>query len=182
MPVIHRKLPALSEQDIKRFWSKVNKASGQGPNGGCWEWKAGRYLKAGYGKFWLSGQTCIASRVLCFIVTGVDPGPLVMRHTCRNPPCCNPEHLLTGTEQDNIDDRERDGQTRRGEKHYCAKLTEEIVREMRKVPVEKWNKPALADENGVSRQCINKVAWGRSWKHVQPDWSAGNPASAQTPS
>ena len=32
------------------------------------------------------------------------PENMVVRHTCDNPQCCNPNHLLLGTMQDNVDD------------------------------------------------------------------------------
>lgn len=33
-------LPLLTQGDIKRFWSKINKTSGQGPKDTCWNGRA----------------------------------------------------------------------------------------------------------------------------------------------
>lgn len=32
------------------------------------------------------------------------PSGLLVRHTCDNPPCCNPAHLITGTQAQNTAD------------------------------------------------------------------------------
>lgn len=45
-------LPQLTKQDIERFWSKVDKTPGQGPQGECWEYKGARVR--GYGVFKIS--------------------------------------------------------------------------------------------------------------------------------
>lgn len=51
----------------------------------------------------------------------------VVRHTCDNWRCIEPTHLEVGTQADNIADRDARGRTRRGEQHYAAKLSDEIV-------------------------------------------------------
>ena len=38
----------------------------------------------------------------------LEPGE-VARHTCDNPICVNPDHLLPGTQRDNVDDMMRRG-------------------------------------------------------------------------
>ena len=45
----------------------------------------------------------------------VEPisGGLFVRHTCDNTTCINPDHLVVGTHQDNMDDRSRRGRTRK---------------------------------------------------------------------
>ena len=44
-------------------------------------------------------------RVVCELHTGQDISGLVVRHTCDNIKCVNPEHLIIGTYLDNVNDR-----------------------------------------------------------------------------
>lgn len=74
---------------------------------GCWEWSGARYHH-GYGAIRFGGQTRQAHRVAWERVNGPIPKGLIVRHfICDNPPCVNPEHLLLGTQGDNIRDRYR---------------------------------------------------------------------------
>lgn len=89
---------------LLRFWSKVNKEPGHGPNGDCWEWTASTTL--GYGHFVLEGKHMNASRV-SFKVS--NPEIILSTkdfvcHSCDNPPCCNPAHLFLGTHKENMQD------------------------------------------------------------------------------
>lgn len=91
----------LTDSEVDRFWSKV----GHGP--GCWEW-TGETNNRGYGRFVIyrsgSRYRLLAHRVAYALVTGVDIDDVVARHQCDNPPCCNPDDLLTGTQLDNMGD------------------------------------------------------------------------------
>ena len=68
-----------------------------------------------------------------FIANGPIPAEVKVRHTCDNPPCCNPKHLLRGSQLDNIRDRVARG--RNGAAHVeangSAKLTVAQVKEIR---------------------------------------------------
>lgn len=91
----------LSPADAARFLAKA-------PSGApdeCWEW-TGEVNSRGYGRFttW-SGDVRtrhLAHRVAAHLA-GLDVAGLV-RHRCDNPPCCNPGHLLPGTQSDNMRD------------------------------------------------------------------------------
>jgi hypothetical protein len=78
-----------------RFWAKVDKS------GECWTWKAG-HATAGYGMFTIDGKTIGAHRVSYYLTHGEWPN--VARHTCDNKGCVNPDHILDGTQFDNIQD------------------------------------------------------------------------------
>ncbi len=102
----------LTKAQLTRFWSKVQRGSV------CWEWQAGRFRR-GYGMFnagrFHDGKQDIryAHRVAYQLCRGDIPAGLVVMHACDNPPCCNPTHLVLGTQGDNLADAEHKGRLRR---------------------------------------------------------------------
>lgn len=101
---------------IERFWSRIDRSDG--PDA-CWEWR-GRLDAKGYGCAYVgtrypNGGTCFerAHRVVYRLTKGEVPAGLVVRHSCDNPPCCNPAHLLLGTQGDNTRDAAVQGKYRR---------------------------------------------------------------------
>lgn len=95
---------------LRRFLSKVD-IRGEDE---CWNWKGSKDT-AGYGMFWLQGSAKGAHRISYFIKNGELPGfdaegnELCIRHSCNNPACCNPAHLLIGTDKDNLIDSVKSG-------------------------------------------------------------------------
>lgn len=89
------------------FWDRVDRSGG--PDA-CWPWTGARNT-FGYGNVGENGFTLTASRVAYELTYGfIPPGEgyhgNVVRHTCDNPPCCNPRHLVLGTQADNNHDRD----------------------------------------------------------------------------
>lgn len=85
-----------------------------GPPDECWEWQGSR-AESGHGRFWVDGRVERAHRVAYRLFVGPIPGTEVVRHMCDNPPCINPNHLVSGTYVDNHQDmlqRNRSGRTK----------------------------------------------------------------------
>jgi uncharacterized protein (DUF433 family) len=96
------------------FWSRVEK----GGVDDCWPWAARRGPQ-GYGAFRIDGKDRRAHRVAYQLSRGPIPDGLLVRHTCDNPPCCNPNHLLLGTHADNVADRRERKRTYNLKKTHC---------------------------------------------------------------
>ena len=72
-------------------------------DGGCWVWQLSRNPRTGYGQIGYYPYT--AHRLAFFLWKG-EPSGEVLRHSCHNTACCNPEHLSDGTHYQNWHDSE----------------------------------------------------------------------------
>jgi len=154
---------------IDRFWEKVDKSAG--PNE-CWVWTACRMVK-GYGQVWYGNKFTGAHRVSWEIENKTSiPEGLYVLHTCDNPKCVNPQHLFLGTAKDNVADCQAKGRanTARGEKNGKAKLTEEQVKEIRKLyaPGNGFSMQKLSEIYHVNSSVICYIVHRKIWKGVEP--------------
>lgn len=119
----------LDEEQISRFWEKVNK---DGPVvrpelGQCWVWTAA--TRKGYGAFTVNQKIVGAHRVSYMIAYGSIPEGQLIRHRCDNRPCVRPDHLQTGNSLDNVRDMIERGR-------HGFYLSDEKVTEARKLAAE----------------------------------------------
>lgn len=157
----------------ERFWEKVDRSGG--PDA-CWPWTSNRLPEAqgNYGTFYGGkGKVLRAHRVAYVLAGGTLRPREVVRHSCDNPPCCNPRHLLRGTQADNVQDMmERDRHTPvslLGESGPSAKLAEAQVIEILRSVAAGAVKRRLAERYGVSESLIGKIAQGKLWPHLATD-------------
>lgn len=168
----------------ERFWEKVE----QGAEDECWIWIGAIFRNTlGYGQIQMGGRPHLAHRVSWLLANGPVPDGSQVLHRCDVAPCVNPAHLFLGDRSANMKDMvakgrwngnrngvagDRNGtrtkpQSRpRGETHSRAVLTEEIVREMRRLHRGGTPQVRLVERYGVNKSVVSKVVRRRTWAHV----------------
>ena len=120
-------------------------------------------------------------------VNGPIPDGLFACHTCDNPPCVNTAHLFLGTTRDNALDAKRKGRLNpamfdgtmpsiggraraehpvQGSAHPMARLTEDDVREMRRLRAEGMTQRELAERFHVNARHVGDIVRREKWAHV----------------
>lgn len=134
----------------KPFWPRIDVRA----DNECWPPLATQGLDS-RGRWYVStvgGMNALAHRVAYTLTWGEPDG--VVCHSCDYPPCCNPAHLWTGTQADNLRDMQTKGRGRNGN----PVVTEEQDRQV----LELWfgtrmTQREIGEHVGVSRQYVSKV-------------------------
>jgi hypothetical protein len=161
---------------VERFWARVNKA-GTMPSAEavaaypeirgecCWIYGKG---SSRYGTFRVSAERVAeAHRMAWYLETGKWPEPQCL-HKCDRGRCVRFSHLFEGTVQDNVDDMLKKKRDRLvGERHHHTNLTDEDIREMRRLgapwvrhPFKRGTillKRRLAKRFGISEKQVWKI-------------------------
>lgn len=120
----------------------------------------------GYGKMKYKGKTEQHHRVVYAKHHNVELASLaglVVMHTCDNKWCVNPEHLVLGTHQNNMDDMVSKQRHMHGITHVQSKLTEADVIAIRAA---NNTQKELAAAYGVSFQTISDIQRRITWQHI----------------
>ena len=143
------------------FWDRVEKSEN-----GCWIW-TGDYGIRGYGTVNCDGTTKMAHRHAWEITTGELLGDRIIRHNCDNSKCVRPDHLIPGTQAENIADKVARDRQAKGEGVGSSVLTERQVVEARKrYKFRKCTYAMLAEEMGVTKDTMQKAIRGINWGHI----------------
>lgn len=131
---------------------------------GCIEWQAAKN-NDGYGQVKYNGKMRLAHRVAYELANGAIDPELCVMHTCDNPSCINPYHLVLGTHQENMADMARKSRTNpvQGVRHHKAKLTESDVLAIRS---DSRSHPAIAAAYQISVGTVENIKYLRTWRHI----------------
>lgn len=148
----------MEQNDIDRFHTKyvIDAATN------CWNW-TGYLDQKGYGRFWINKKPYMAHRASAMI-HGLDMSGEVMRHMCNNPRCVNPEHLQTGSHQDNYDDMIRAG--RRGKTGNPTATDQLVILLREKYSTGNYSQKQLAVEYNLGEETVRKIVKRITWKHI----------------
>ena len=150
----------MNAESRTRFWRHVDRS------GDCWLW-TGCHNRDGYGRFGLNGRVVNAQRAAWMLMFGSIADGLQVCHRCDVPACVNPAHLFLGTQAENNADRNAKGRQMKGERQNFAKLTPDLVREIRaSYAAGGVTTRALAARYGMAPSAIHGVISRRHWAHV----------------
>lgn len=131
---------------------------------GCWVVTSHRDNGNGYPLVSRNGRQELMSRFIYKRFNG-KLGRFVVRHTCDNRKCINPEHLIKGTRKQNSADMVARHRHQLGAARPNAKLNDEKVRAIRKLFSTKTNHE-IAILFNITRAPIRAIRIGKTWKHV----------------
>lgn len=144
---------------LERFWSQVAKSDG------CWLWQGSRQ-RLGYGVFSYARRWAFAHRLSWMVHGGTIPEGLCICHRCDNPRCVRPDHLFLGTQADNMRDKVSKGRQSRGTRIGNARLTNDIVQEIRARVLQGEPGVQIARSLSISKSTVSMVANRHIWRHV----------------
>lgn len=154
-------------EPIVRFWGKVDKTPGHGPNGDCWVWTGGVDVD-GYGKFIVDGKRVSVHKFSYELHHGIVPKGMCVCHRCDIRNCVRGDHLWLGDNAANTADMIAKGRDRAviGVDHHMAKLNDEQVLDILRDDFHFQTE--LAEKYGVSKATICLIKNRKIWKHLQP--------------
>lgn len=142
----------LIERDPK-FWSHVKIAA---PDD-CWQWTGPRDAD-GYGRTRGTG----AHRVAYRLANDEIPAKTYILHTCDCPSCCNPDHLVAGTQSENM--RQKFARGRHTD--HARKLSERDVIRMRRLAAFGTGYAELAKKFGITHGHARNILNGNKWPGI----------------
>jgi len=160
-----------AEPNELRFWKYVDRGGADE----CWPWTGFKNAK-GYGMLadHRKNRPKPAHRQSYELHKGPIPVGLIVRHTCDNPSCVNPRHLLVGTHAENARDcverRRHPWQHTKyrwpGESHPGAKLTADQVLSIREEYAQGATQKRLGQKYGVHHSTISLIVRRKKWGHL----------------
>jgi hypothetical protein len=138
------------------------------PMSGCWPW-LGSLTTAGYGNLTVNYETLYAHRCSFECVNGDGSADgVIVRHRCDFPCCINPEHLIGGTQMQNVADMISRGRANRafGVAVNTAKLTGADVVVMRDMARSGQTIAEIKKLFPVKWDTINNAVTGKNWPHI----------------
>lgn len=119
--------------------------------------------KHGYGRKLYQGRLVNYHRAVYMETHKLDHAVLeglVVRHTCDNPRCINPAHLIQGTVADNQRDMAERKRSQIGERNPCAKINKETAEAINAAV---GSQRTIAKSFGVSQATVSLIKSGKIW-------------------
>ena len=134
---------------------------------GCWEW-CGCITKLGYGHTSYRSKTLPAHRISYMVFHGDIPPGINVCHKCHNRRCINPDHLILGTQSENMKSCFLESRkSHKGENHPGAKLEEKDIHDIFYLSKSGMTQTKIAERYGVYQGTISAILKRRLWSHIK---------------
>ncbi len=121
----------------------------------------------GYGVMNVDGRSQYVHRLICERIHGPPPTPQhEAAHGCGVTRCCTQAHLSWKTHAENQADKVIHGTQCRGESHGRSKLTEDDVREIRRLSGSMRQKD-IAARYGITSPNVFAIVHGKTWSWLK---------------
>jgi len=154
---IQEKLPYSNRRRFKKITYTIS-------DKGCWECNSHFTDKFGYPKAQRGFKKDTVHRIVFQIFNGKIPDGMLLRHTCDNPLCINPNHGIIGTQKDNAMDKVERDRVPKGTMHHATHLEEWQVIEIYQDTIHP--QIGLSKIFGISQTCVSKIQRGQRWSHL----------------
>lgn len=138
---------------------KVNKR-------GCFIITSHKLDEDGYSEIQIRGKTKKIHRHVYEQCFGKIPKGLVIRHKCDEPSCINPEHLETGTHQDNVADMLERDRHAKGSRKSNSILKESDIPIIREMIDQGHTNRFISRKYSIDESVISVIKHRKAWKHV----------------
>jgi hypothetical protein len=141
---------------------------GEPDENGCHPWR-GPSFSQGYGLCWHGAERYAHRHSFVMHKGSIPPGNLV-RHRCDNRGCVNPEHLILGTNRDNMKDALERSTLARGSRRRPDVSEDDVLQARHAFHGKELRLKDVAANLGMSISQASDIMWGRLWRHVpMPD-------------
>lgn len=127
---------------------------------GCWIWN-GHLDRDGYGQANSRLGTLSKAHRLAFHIFKGSITCDVVRHTCDNPPCCNPDHLIQGSFRDNLNDAVERGRidlkAKSDHANTYTRIPQATVDKVLELAKKGELRRIIAQQFGISRQTVDNI-------------------------
>lgn len=143
---------------IARFWNKV-KIVPESNSDACWEWQGGTLNNRSGHNYGVASighsKTELAHRFVAGLTDNIEGR--VVQHTCDNPICVRPDHLIVGDQKDNLLDMYQKGRNN-------TKLDRVKVLDIR---TKSLTREEYAKKYNITVGTVGDVQRGTVWKWVK---------------
>jgi len=148
-----------TQEDIDRFWEKVNKTES------CWLWTGGKSTQ-GYGVFRYHGPYIYSHRFSYLLKDKEYDQSLCVLHSCDKPSCVNPDHLFLGTQKENMQDKLNKNRQAKG-LSISGVLTEEDALSIIDLYKQGNTQRYISSLFNINQSQVSKIVSGSRWGHLK---------------